>query len=89
MAHADGRLDPTALISHRFPLDQAEAAYAESEKSVVTGLVALRKSEERFRDLAELGSDGSWEQDEKFRFVSVSKTVPPMGCAPSEMVMMA
>lgn len=32
----------------------------------------LKESEERFRDLTELSSDWSWEQDREFRFVGVS-----------------
>jgi diguanylate cyclase (GGDEF)-like protein/PAS domain S-box-containing protein len=34
----------------------------------VQALVALRRSEERFRSLTELSSDWYWEQDEQFRF---------------------
>ena len=33
---------------------------------------ALRASEERFRSLAQMGSDWYWEQDEHFRFVDMS-----------------
>jgi diguanylate cyclase (GGDEF)-like protein/PAS domain S-box-containing protein len=35
---------------------------------------ALRESEERFRSLTELSSDMYWEQDEQFRFTSMSGT---------------
>lgn len=37
----------------------------------------LTVSERRARELAELSSDWSWEQDEQFRFTSLSATAPP------------
>jgi len=37
---------------------------------------ALRSSEERFRSLTQLSSDMYWEQDEQFRFTSMSGTGP-------------
>jgi diguanylate cyclase (GGDEF)-like protein/PAS domain S-box-containing protein len=37
----------------------------------VEALIALRASEERFRSLTELSSDWYWEQDGKFRFVTL------------------
>jgi len=40
----------------------------------VAGEEALRRSEERFRSLTELSSDMYWEQDEQFRFTSMSGT---------------
>lgn len=36
---------------------------------------ALRKSEERFRDLTELSSDWYWEQDYRYRFVQINGDV--------------
>lgn len=46
---------------------------------------ALRESEERFRDLAELSSDWYWEQDEAHRFVQVSGDVEgKSGLAPED-----
>jgi len=40
---------------------------------------ALRKSEERFRDLTELSSDWYWEQDADFRFTEISSNVRKVG----------
>src|SRR5712691_2080958 len=40
---------------------------------------ALRKNEERFRDLTELSSDWYWEQDADFRFTEISSNVRIVG----------
>ena len=40
---------------------------------------ALRKSEERFRDLTELSSDWYWEQDADFRFTEISSNARKVG----------
>ena len=49
--------------------------------------MAMRESEERFRSLTELSSDWFWEQDEEFRFTSVSRGIEAaVGVKPEELV---
>ena len=43
---------------------------------------ALIRSEHRFRDFAELGSDWYWEMDEKMRFSFVSQNIVALGVEP-------
>ena len=48
---------------------------------------AMRESEERFRSLTELSSDWFWEQDEEFRFTSLSRgVVTAIGVEPDEFI---
>jgi len=49
--------------------------------------MAMRESEERFRSLTGLSSDWFWEQDEQFRFTSVSRGIEAaVGVKPEELV---
>jgi PAS domain S-box-containing protein len=49
--------------------------------------LAMRESEERFRSLTELSSDWYWEQDEEFRFTSVSRGIEAaVGVRPEDLV---
>lgn len=51
---------------------------------LVRSRITLRAGEQRFRDLTELSSDWWWEQDENFRFVSVSSMQPHAGMSPAD-----
>ena len=47
---------------------------------------ALRDSEERFRDFAELGADWFWEMDENLRYTYMSKMLSRFGVEPDSLI---
>jgi PAS domain S-box-containing protein len=54
--------------------------------ALTAGRVALRASEQRFRDFAETASDWYWETDADHRFSYVSERIRAFGIEPGEMI---
>jgi diguanylate cyclase (GGDEF)-like protein/PAS domain S-box-containing protein len=83
IAAADGKVHHTIYNKATFNKADGSVAGLIGTITDVSGLkeaeAALRKSEERFRDLTELSSDWYWEQDADFRFTEVSSNVRKAG----------
>ncbi len=56
------------VLQHNIALTELNNKLSETHRQ-------LKESEERFRHLAELSSDWYWEQDENFRFTTISSSV--------------
>jgi diguanylate cyclase (GGDEF)-like protein/PAS domain S-box-containing protein len=83
IAAADGNVHHTIYNKATFNKPDGSVAGLIGTITDVSGLkeaeAALRKSEERFRDLTELSSDWYWEQDADFRFTEISSNVRKVG----------
>ena len=88
IAAADGKVHHTIYNKATFNKPDGSVAGLIGTITDVSELkvaeAALRKSEERFRDLTELSSDWYWEQDAELRFTEISSNARKLGLDATE-----